>query len=146
MDIYGVGEAVCQAVRDNVNTSAILSRKMTVTTYMPDGITEPHFFAAEYDIDFDKSMRGLTVVEFTFRVMVGKADDKTSQRLCAAMFAPTGDASLKAAIEATRDHATGALNGLVDDLHVTRMTGLRWYEHNGTQYVGGELTVKVMGE
>jgi hypothetical protein len=63
------------------------------------------------------------------------------------MLSGSGPASLKAAIEAARG-APGqyALGGLAHDLHVMRVQGYRWYEHEGAQFVGAELIVKVIGD
>lgn len=121
--------------------------KLTCTGYVPDAITEPHFFVAEYTIDFDRAMRrALDQAEFTTRVLVGRQDDETAQRVLDELLSGSGPASLKAAIEAARG-APGeyALGGLAHDLHVMRMQGYRWYEHQGTQYVGAELIIKVIG-
>lgn len=116
--------------------------------YTPDSIVAPHFFVAEYTQDYDKTMRrGIDELEFTCRVLVSRADDRSSQEVLDALLSGTGTASLKAAIEAARG-APGerALDGAADDLHVMRVQGYRWYEHEGTQYVGAELIIKVIGK
>lgn len=122
--------------------------KLTCTGYVPDAVVAPHFFCGEYTVDYDKAMgRGLDVVELTCRVLVGRADDRASQRTLDSLLAGSGPASLKQAIEAARG-APGeyALGGLAHDLHVMRMQGYRWYEHAGTDYVGAELIIKIIGE
>ncbi|WP_257895018.1 hypothetical protein [Streptomyces anulatus] len=115
---------------------------------MPDAVTAPHFFCGEYTVDYDKAMgRGLDVVELTCRVLVSRADDRSGQRILDSLLAGSGPSSLKAAIEAARGAPGGyALGGLAHDLHVMRMQGYRWYEHNGTDYVGADLIVKIIGE
>ncbi|GAA4676868.1 hypothetical protein GCM10023347_34030 [Streptomyces chumphonensis] len=121
---------------------------LTSTGYVPDSVAEPHFFVAEAQHTYDRAMgRGLDEVEFTCRVLVGRQDDRTSQELIDLMLSGSGTGSLKAALEAARG-APGeyALGGAAHDLHVMRAQGPRWYEHAGTQYVGAELTVKVIGE
>lgn len=142
------------AVRDAIATAAkavVLPAevgKLTATGYVPDAITAPHFFVGEYSVDFDKAMRrSLDHVELTCRVLVGRADDKSAQKTLDALLSGAGAASLKVAIEAARG-APGqlALSGLAHDLHVMRVQGYRWYEHQGTQYVGAELVIKVIGE
>ncbi|MEU0397945.1 hypothetical protein ABZ208_35370 [Streptomyces sp. NPDC006208] len=122
--------------------------KLVCTGYVPDAITTPAFFCGEYSVEFDKAMRrSLDEVELTCRVLVSRSDDRAAQRLLDAMLAGAGAASLKAAIEAARG-APGeyALGGLAHDLHVMRIQGYRWYEHQGTQYLGAELVIKVIGE
>lgn len=122
--------------------------RLTCTGYVPDAVTEPAFFVGEYSVDFDRALnRSLDEVEFTCRVLVGRADDKRSQEILDALLSSSGPGSLKQAIEAARG-APGdyALGGLADDLHVMRVQGYRWYEHQGTTYVGAELAIKVIGE
>lgn len=123
------------------------AKSLTCTGYVPDSVTEPHFFVGEVEVTFDKAYgRQLDVLEFTCRVLVGRADDRSSQQILDALLSGSGPSSLKAAIEAARG-APGehALDGAADDLHLMRVQGYRWYEHNGTQYVGAELIIKVIG-
>jgi hypothetical protein len=141
-----IRDALADAARAVVLPDGIA--KLTCTGYVPDAITAPHFFPAEYTVDFDRAMRrSLDELEFTCRVLVSRADDRAAQRVLDGLLAGAGPASLKAAIEAARG-APGeyALGGLAHDLHVTRIQGYRWYEHAGNQYVGAELVIKVIGE
>lgn len=142
--------AVRNALADAARTVVLPANtgKLTSTGYVPDAVTEPHFFVGEYSVDFDKAMgRSLDEAEFTCRVLVARTDDERSQEILDALLSGAGPASLKAAIEAARG-APGdyALGGLAHDLHVKRVQGYRWYEHQGTQYVGAELIIKVIGE
>ncbi|MGW2511272.1 hypothetical protein ACWC0A_17935 [Streptomyces scopuliridis] len=146
MDMSAVREAIATAARTVVLPAGVA--KLTCSGYVPDAVTAPHFFTADYTVDFDKAMRrALDEVELTCQVLVGLADDKSAQRILDALLAGSGPASLKAAIEAARG-APGeyALGGLAHDLHVMRVQGYRWYEHQGTQYVGAQLAVKIIGE
>ncbi|MGW2261448.1 hypothetical protein ACWCXE_27140 [Streptomyces sp. NPDC001780] len=146
MDMSAVREAVAGAARAVVLPDGI--GKLTASGYVPDAVTVPHFFTADYTVDFDRAMgRALDEVELTCQVLVGIADDRAAQRVLDALLSGSGPASLKAAIEAARG-APGeyALGGLAHDLHVTRVQGYRWYEHQGTQYVGAQLAVKIIGE
>lgn len=146
MQISAVREALADAARAVVLPSG--SASLTCSGFVPDAVIAPHFFVAEYEQDFDKVMgRGLDELMFTSRVLVGRADDKSAQRILDGMLSGSGPASLKQAIEAARG-APGeyALGGLAHDLHVTRVQGYRWYEHNGATFVGAELMIKVIGE
>lgn len=146
MQPSSIREAIADAARAVVLPDGI--GKLTATGYVPDAVVAPHFFCGEYSVDFDKAMnRSLDEVELTCRVLVGRADDKSAQVTLDNLLSGAGPASLKAAIEAARG-APGdyALGGLAHDLHVTRMQGYRWYEHQGTQYVGAELIIKIIGE
>ncbi|MFD4662457.1 hypothetical protein [Streptomyces halstedii] len=146
MEASAIRNAIADAARAVTLPEGI--GKLTCTGYVPDAVVAPHFFCGEYTVDYDKAMgRGLDVVELTCRVLVGRADDRASQRTLDSLLAGSGPASLKAAIEAARG-APGeyALGGLAHDLHVMRMQGYRWYEHAGTDYVGAELIIKIIGE
>ncbi|WP_327413232.1 hypothetical protein [Streptomyces sp. NBC_01233] len=146
MQMSAVREAIAAAAREVVLPSGL--PKLTCHGYTPDSITAPCFFAAEYSLEFDKAMgRALDEAELTCRVLVGRADDVSAQRTLDALLSGSGPASLKAAIEAARG-APGeyALGGLAHDLHVTRVQGYRWYEHQGTQYVGAELIIRIIGD
>ncbi|MFJ3282448.1 hypothetical protein [Streptomyces halstedii] len=145
MEMSAVRAAIAEAASAVVLPAAA---KLTCTGYTPDAVTEPHFFCGEYSVEFDRAMnRGLDTAELTCRVLVGLADDESTQRLLDAMLAGSGPASLKQAIEAARG-APGeyALGGLAHDLHVMRVQGYRWYEHQGAQYIGAELITKILGE
>ncbi|MFI6861785.1 hypothetical protein ACIBKZ_18115 [Streptomyces sp. NPDC050421] len=141
-----VRDAVADAARTVVLPEGLA--RLTATGYVPDAVTVPCFFTADYTVEYDRVMnRALDKVELTCQVLVGIADDRAAQRLLDALLAGSGPSSLKAAIEAARG-APGdyALGGLADDLHVTRMQGYRWYEHQGTTYLGGQLIVNIIGE
>ncbi|MGA5472527.1 hypothetical protein ACPCUK_27610 [Streptomyces arboris] len=141
--------AVRTAVAEAASTVVLpVDAVLTCTGYTPDAVLEPHFFCGEYSVEFDRSMRrGMDTVELTCRVLVGLADDENAQRLLDALLSGAGSASLKGAIEAARG-APGqpALGGAADDLHVMRVQGYRWYEHQGAQYIGAELIIKIIGK
>lgn len=146
MQISAVREAIADAARAVVLPAGI--RRLTCSGFVPDSIAEPHFFVAEYTQEYDRAFRrALDELEFTARVLVGRADDRASQVLLDSMLSGSGTASLKQAIEAARGApGEAALGGLADDLHVVRVQGYRWYEHAGVQYVGAELIIRVIGE
>ncbi|MFI5755624.1 hypothetical protein [Streptomyces sp. NPDC051569] len=142
--------AVRDAIADAARTVALPEgvAKLTCYGYVPGAVTAPCFFTADYTVDFDKAMRrALDEVELTCQVLVGIADDRAAQRILDALLAGSGPASLKQAIESARG-APGeyALGGLAHDLHVMRVQGYRWYEHQGTSYLGAQLAVKIIGE
>jgi hypothetical protein len=122
--------------------------KLTCSGYTPDSVVAPHFFVAEYTQEYDKAMgRALDELEFTCRVLVSTSDDRAAQRILDSMLSGSGPASLKEVIEVARG-APGefALGGLAHDLQVVRVQGYRWYEHQGAEFVGAELIVKVIGD
>jgi hypothetical protein len=145
VQISALRSALADAARAVVLPSK--AGKLTCTGEVPDSITEPHFFVADLEIDYDKTMaRGKDEVRFTCRVLVGRQDDKRAQAILDAMLSGAGPASLKAVMEQARG-APGemALGGLADDFRVERVQAYRWYEHVDTKYVGAELVVRVIG-
>ncbi|MEU5094944.1 hypothetical protein [Streptomyces sp. NPDC020996] len=146
MQISAVRDAIAAAARTVVLPAGI--GKLVCTGYVPDAVTTPCFFVGEVEVNFDRAMgRRLDELLFTCRVLAGRADDRSSQRIVDALLSGAGPASLKAAFEAARG-APGemALGGLADDLHLQRVQGYRWYEHAGASYVGAELVIKVIGD
>lgn len=146
MQIAEVREAIAAAAAAVTMPAGVPA--LTCTGYVPDAVTEPHFFTGEVDVTFDRAMnRAVDELQITCRVLVGRADDTASQKVLDALLSGSGPASLKTAIEVARG-APGeyALGGLAHDLHVVRVQGYRWYEHAGSTYVGAELVIKVIGD
>ncbi|RMI92043.1 hypothetical protein BIU87_20800 [Streptomyces sp. ZS0098] len=146
MQISQVREAIADAARAVVLPSGI--GKLTCTGYVPDAVVAPCFFVGEVEVNYDRAMaRRLDELLFTCRVLAGRADDRSSQRIVDALLSGAGPASLKAAIEAARgEPGEMALGGLADDLHLQRVQGYRWFEHGSATYVGAELVVRVIGD
>ncbi|MFF0295551.1 hypothetical protein ACFYST_06070 [Kitasatospora sp. NPDC004614] len=146
MQVSTVRKALAAAARTVVLPSGVPS--LTCTGFVPDSVTEPHFFVGEVAVTYDTAMnRRQDELEITCRVLVGRQDDEASQLVLDALLSGAGPASLKAAIEAARG-APGepALGGLADDFRLERVQGYRWYEHAGIQYVGAELIIHVWGD
>ncbi|MGW0537811.1 hypothetical protein [Streptomyces sp. NPDC003032] len=146
MQISLIRDAVAAAARAVVLPAGV--GKLTCTGYVPDSVVAPCFFVAEVEVTYDKTFgRGTDELNFTCRVLVGRADDRAAQRVLDAMLSGSGPASLKVAIEAARG-APGvlALGGLADDLHLMRVQAYRWYTHHDTTFLGAELALKVIGD
>jgi hypothetical protein len=146
VDIFAVRGAIADAARTVVMPAG--TAKLTATGYATDAVTVPQFYVGDYTIAYDKTFgRGQDEIEFTGAVLVSRSDDATGQKTLDALLSGSGPSSLKAAIETGRG-APGqyALGGLADDLHVVRVQSYRWYEVGGTQYLGAELTIRVIGE
>ncbi|MET9301782.1 hypothetical protein ABZX66_20910 [Micromonospora aurantiaca] len=127
------------AVRAGIATNANAIQGLNCYGYVPDSISEPAFYAAEVDVNYDTSYGSLDELMVTCRVLVGRADDAASQALLDD-YLSRGDRSLKAAIE-----ADCTLGGACDDLRVQRVQGYRYYEHQNSKFIGAELVVQVIG-
>lgn len=144
MDISNIRKQLAHAA----SAVSLPSASLTCTGYIPDGVNVPCLFIADYVIEYDKAMnRALDTITFTARVLVGRADDMSGQASLDAMLSGAGPSSLKLAIEEARGPAgSPALGGYAHDLRVTRVQGLRLYEHAGTQYLGAEISIDVIGD
>lgn len=146
MDITAVRQGIAAAAKAVAMPSGVA--KLKSYAYVPDAVSAPCFFVGEVDITYDKTFgRGTDELSFTCRVLVSATNDRASQRLLDGMLSGSGPASLKQTIEVARG-APGelALGGAADDLRVERVQGYRWYEHAGSEYVGAELVIKVIGD
>jgi hypothetical protein len=146
VDITAVRNALADAARAVVMPTG--TQKLTSTGYAPDAVTTPHFYVGDYTITYDKTFgRGQDEIEFTAAVLVSRSDDLSGQKTMDALLSGSGPSSLKTALEAARG-APGdyALGGAADDFQVTRVQSYRWYEVSGIQYLGAELTIRVIGE
>lgn len=147
MQISSIKDAIADAVRAGVVLPTGIGA-LTCTGYVPDAMVAPCFYVGEVDVNYDQTHgRGLDELLITCRVLAGRADDRSAQRILDGMLSGAGQASLKAAFETARG-APGqlALGGLADDIHLQRVQGYRWYEHQGSSYVGAELAVRVIGD
>ncbi|MFC6017217.1 hypothetical protein ACFP2T_13495 [Plantactinospora solaniradicis] len=134
-----------QAVRQGLaDAAATADPGLNCTGYVPDSINEPAFFPAEVDIDYDQTFGGSDTMTITCRLLVSRSDDEAGQKNLNA-YLSRGTKSVKAAIEGTPGVAQ-TLSGACDDVHVMRVQGYRFYQHNGSAYIGAELVVKVIGD
>lgn len=115
--------------------------------YVPNNFTAPAFVVGEVAISYNQSYGGLNDLLITCFMYVSPSTDRSGQLALDGYIRPTGDGSVKAAIEATRNPGIGALSGTADDVHVVRVTGYRQYSPDGdqTRYYGAEFTVHVIG-
>jgi len=145
MDVQALSVALAAAA--GTATVPATVGKLTSFPFTPDSVPVPCVFVAEFDVDFDLTMGRMDTLDFTLRVLVGRADDLSTASVLNGLFSGAGPGSLKTAIESERQsEADGkSLGGACDDYRVTRMQGMRWYQHNGISYLGGELKVKVIG-
>lgn len=134
--------AIRDGLRDRLTTIPGLRAHDTI----PGNINPPAALISlarlTYDRTFDEAVDRMDEYEFAVRVYVAPAADAQSQERLDEFLAPTGGASVKAAIE-----ADGTLGGVVDDSRVTEVTGPvpAIYEHGGVEYIGAEFTVLVIG-
>lgn len=140
MDLVAIGEGLAAAAATVSSTP-----QLTATAFVPDSITEPQLFVAEPEINYDRTYGRDAELEFVCRLLVGRQDDRSSQRLLRLFLSTGNPESVKDAIESARGGpGQPALDGVADDLWVRRVERPRWYEHAGTQYVGVDIAIRVV--
>jgi hypothetical protein len=110
--------------------------------YMLSNPTPPAAHVFPDQIDYDKAMaRGLDDWFMTVQAFVGLSSDIGAQERLDVMLAPSGPASVKAAIEADR-----TLGGVVGGLRVESCSGYRTYQLEAVQHLvlGAEWRVHVL--
>jgi len=136
-------------VRSALAAVAATAPGVTATPYVPDSVSVPHFFTAEYDVEFDKAMgRGMDSVSLTCRILTSRADDLTGQVSLDNLIM-----TMKATLEGARGNglggtslaASGAVAGPCDDFVVRRAQAMRMYDHDGIHYYGVDLIIDIIG-
>lgn len=119
---------------------------LDVYHYTPGSVVVPCVYVADVEIEPNFTMGGDDDMTFTLRVLTSAADDEAGQDLLDVFLSRTGDRSIRVALETARG-APGeyALDGAADDLNVTRVGAYRIYTEGGSSYMGGEITVRVIG-
>lgn len=105
--------------------AGLATRLQTITglrtfNEQPAQVNAPIGFANLDAIVYHRTMRtSMVEMQFTVSVIVSRADERTGMASVDAYTSPTGDKSVKQAIEADR-----TLGGIVDDLQVESATGV----------------------
>lgn len=135
------------AVRTELADAASSVAGLNCYGHMPGTPTMPAFVVGGYRIDYDRAMnRGLGEIVFTCWVLTSRADDLAGQELMDDYLAGSGPSSLKVALEAARGApGEAALGGEADDLHVQSADMQGFVTVSGTEYVGAQITIRVIG-
>jgi hypothetical protein len=137
-----------QEIREGLATNLASIPNVQVSAYVLGNPTMPAIevvpgWEGRDGIDYDKTFRrGLDALVFTVRAMVGTPTDIGAQKRLDRMISPTGEDSIKAAVE-----ADGTLGGVVEDLHVTSCSGYKAFARDGgTVALGANWRVEVWAE
>ncbi len=135
-------------VRERLAEAAASIEGLTCTGYVPDAVTEPHWYAGEVEIDVNNAMGrgGYDDARVTMRLLVSRGDDKAGQALLDEYLSRTGPKSIRLALNAARG-APGeyALGGACDDFSIERIQAYRLYLVGEVQFYGAEVIVHVVG-
>lgn len=112
--------------------------------YTPDSVSPPCFYPGEIDLTYAGDTRltfnGLPVAEAVCYLLTSRADDRRGQELLDTYLAPTGAASVRAAIESDR-----TLGGACKTLHVHHVDCYRLYTVGTSTYYGARFRVVILG-
>jgi hypothetical protein len=103
---------------------------------VPDLVNPPIAIVNLNSIDYHTDFRNGVTYNFTVQVIVARVDERNAQKRLDAYAAPSGQGSVKSAIESNR-----TLGGLVDDLIVTGMPNIGSITANDQQYLAAEFSV-----
>jgi hypothetical protein len=144
MDLEAVTQGLADVVTLGVTVPAGLP-KLTNFAYVPDRIPDPSGFPIDIEVDWLQAFgNGLNKITLSWRVLVGKTEDRAAQSLLYALLASAGPTSVRAALAGPVGVAQ-TLGGACDDLAVRRVKGLRQYKHGEAFYVGADWVCDVYG-
>jgi len=112
---------------------------LRVAATMPEQVNPPISVVSIESVQYDLNARnGLTQYNMVVTVIVARADARTAQNAIDQYVAPTGDRSVKAAIEGDR-----TLGGKVNTCRVTAVTNYQIQDTLEIPYLGIDFTVEV---
>ncbi len=106
---------------------------------MPDNPNPPIALVRPVTVEYDQAMaKGLTRYNFAVVVIVGRAEERTAQRLLDSFCSSTGASSIKLAVESDK-----TLGGNAFDCRVTEMRNYTPIQLNEGTYLAAEFAVDV---
>jgi hypothetical protein len=121
-----------EALASNISSVANLRTAAIVPELVNPPIAVVNLNSIEYHNDF----RNGVIYNFTVQVIVARVDERNAQKRLDSFASPSGEGSVKSAIESNR-----TLGGLVDDLIVTGMPNIGSITANDQQYLAAEFSV-----
>jgi hypothetical protein len=104
-------------IREGIATNLRTISGLRTSETVPDNPQPPVAIIQPTSIEYDRAFRnGLDQYSFTVTAIVGRASERTAQRLLDLYCASTGASSVKVAIESNR-----TLSGVIQDLRVVAM-------------------------
>lgn len=126
-------------IRSGIATNLSTISGLRASPEIPDNPNPPMAVINLDTVDYDEAFNGgLTRYNFVVTVIVGRAAERTMQRKLDSYVQPTGEQSVKVAIESDR-----TLSGEVYDLRVERSNVVGSITINDQIYLAAEFTVTV---
>ena len=126
-------------IRAGIATNLATIPGLRTSPELIDNPTPPVALINLDSIDYDLAMKqGLTQYNFMITVIVGRAAEREQQRKLDLYCQPTGDLSVKSAVESNR-----TLSGVIQDLRVVSSGSIGSITINDQTYLAAEFTVTV---
>lgn len=126
-------------MRDGLAANLATINGLRVAAELVDNPSPPVALVSLESIEYDQAFQnGLTLYNFTITVIVGRAAERTMQRKLDSYMYPSGDQSVKVAVESDR-----TLSGSVQDLRVVGSGSVGSIQINDQTYLAAEFTVTV---
>lgn len=126
-------------IRSGIATNLATISGLRTSATIPDQPVPPVAIVILSTVEYNKAMaRGLNLYNFIVQVIVGRADERTAQNNLDAYVSPTGNSSVKLAVESDR-----TLGGVVDDCLVTDLRNVGSLTYGDQTYLAAEFAVTV---
>ena len=124
------------------NLGTITGLRSNATGTIPDNVNPPYAIVAPSSVDYHRAFNNaLSTYNFTVTVVVGRVDERTAQRSLDAYCSPTGDKSIRVAIESDK-----TLGGIVYDTIVTGMRNYGSVTIGENTYLAAEFDLTVQAD
>jgi hypothetical protein len=131
--------ATISEIRTGIATNLLTITGLRAADTVPDNPQPPVAIVQPNSIEYDRTFRrGLDQYSFTVTVIVGRASERSAQRLLDVYCSGTGSSSVKTAIESNR-----TLTGLIQDLRVTAMRNYGTISLGDVTYLAAEFDLIV---
>jgi hypothetical protein len=131
--------ATISDIRDGIATNLATITGLRTTETVPDNPQPPVAIIQPNSIEYDRAFqRGLDQYSFTVTVIVGRASERTAQRLLDTYCGGSGSSSVKTAIESNR-----TLSGVIQDLRVVAMRNYGTISLGDQTYLAAEFDLIV---
>ncbi len=126
-------------IRDGLATNLATIPGLRTASELIDNPSPPVALVGLESVEYDQAYQsGLNLYTFTITVIVGRAAERTMQRKLDSYMFPSGEQSVKVAVESDR-----TLSGLVQDLRVVSSGSVGSITINDQTYLAAEFTVTV---
>lgn len=124
------------------NLGTITGLRSNATGTIPDNVNPPYAIVSPSSVDYHRAFNNaLSTYNFTVTVVVGRVDERTAQRSLDAYCSPTGDKSIRVAIESDK-----TLGGIVYDTIVTGMRNYGSVTIGENTYLAAEFDLTVQAD